>query len=256
MGARHTHALYVHEHSPVHRLAPQVKIVAAFAYVLAVAVTPRDAIWAFLLDATALAVVVRLARIPLGFLLARMMVVAPFLALAVLMPFVAVGEQVRFLGLSLAVEGLWGGFNVVVKALLGAATSVTLAATTEVPRLLRGLERLHLPSVITQIAAFMVRYLEVVVGEVARQRVAMTARAYDPRWLWQVRAIAACSGTLFVRSFERGERVHAAMVARGYEGVMPPPLDEVPSSRLQWVVALCLPLVAAAGAVSGLVGGT
>ena len=254
MGAGHAHALYLHEHSVVHRLAPQVKVVAAFAFVTAVALTPREAVWAFGIDAVALGAVVRLARVPAGFLLPRMAVVAPFLALAVLLPFVAVGRQVDVVGVPLSVEGLWGGFNLAVKALLGVATSLTLAATTEVPRLLRGLERLRVPGILTQIAGFMVRYLEVVVGELRRQRVAMTARGYDPRWLWQARAIAASSGTLFVRSYERGERVHAAMLARGYDGVMPPPLDEVIASARQWGAALCFPLVPSVCAVLAVTG--
>lgn len=252
MGAGHGHALYLHEHSVVHRLAPQVKVVAAFAYVAAVALTPREAVGAFAVDAVALGAVVRLARVPARFLLPRMVVVAPFLALALLLPFVAVGNEVEVLGVPLSVEGLWGGFNLAVKALLGVATSLTLAATTEVPRLLRGLERLRVPAILTQIAGFMVRYLEVVVGELRRQHVAMTARGYDPRWLWQARAIAASSGTLFVRSYERGERVHAAMLARGYDGVMPPPLDEVVASPRQWAASLILPLVPATGAALAL----
>jgi cobalt/nickel transport system permease protein len=51
MGAGHAHALYVHEHSPIHRLAPEAKLVAAFLFVFAVAVTSREAVWAFLVYA-------------------------------------------------------------------------------------------------------------------------------------------------------------------------------------------------------------
>lgn len=253
MGARHPHALYFHEHSPVHRLAPHVKVVAAFTFVFAVAVTPREAVWAFALDALAIALVIRLARVPLRFVLPRMLVVAPFLGVAALLPFVAVGERIEVLGVPLVVEGLWGAVNVAAKALLGVTTSITLAATTEVPRLLRGLSRLRVPAVLTQIATFMVRYLEVVAGELGRQRVAMVARGHDPRWLWQLRPIAASVGTLFVRSYERGERVHAAMLARGYDGTMPPPLDEPEVGPRQWLAAMSLPAVGVAGAAVALV---
>lgn len=252
MGAGHAHVLYVHEHSPVHRLPPEVKVAAAFTFVACVAVTPREAVWAFAVHALALALVVRTARVPVRFLLTRMVVIVPFLGVAVLLPFVAVGERVEVAGIPLAVEGLWGAWNVAAKASLGAATSLTLAATTEVPLLLRGLERLRVPSVLTQIAAFMVRYLEVVVGEVQRQRIAMTARGYDPRWLWQVRPIAASAGALFIRSYERGERVHAAMLARGYAGAMPPPFDEPVTTTRQRLTAATLPLVGLATTTAAL----
>jgi cobalt/nickel transport system permease protein len=249
VGSGHAHALHVHGHSRIHRLPAEVKIVAAFAFVFAVAVTPREAFWAFGLDATALLVVMRVAGVRVRFVLLRMTVILPFLAAAMLLPFVASGERIEVLGIPLAVEGLWGAWNVIAKASLGSATSITLAATTEVPRLLRGLERLKVPPVLTQIATFMVRYLEVVTGEVNRQRSAMVARGYDPRWLWQARAIAASAGALFVRSYERGERVHAAMLARGYAGSMPPPPGEVRALPSQWLAAGSLPLVAAACAL-------
>ncbi len=52
-------------------------------------------------------------------------------------------------------------------------------------------------------------------------RIALQSRAYHPRWFGQARALAAAAGTLFIRSYERGERVYLAMQARGYQGVMP-----------------------------------
>lgn len=244
MGAGHTHALYVHEHSRIHRLAAEVKVAAALGFVLAVAVTPREVVWALAVDAAALVAVSVLARVPLRFLLVRLLVAAPFVAFALLIPFVASGERVEVVGLSVSREGLWGAFNVLAKATLGATTSILLAATTEIPRILRGLERLRVPSPFTAIAQFMFRYLEVVAGELGRTRTAMTARGYDPRWLWQLRPLAAGVGGLFVRSFERGERVHAAMLARGYTGTMPS-LDHTVTSRADWLVAATLPLVAA-----------
>lgn len=251
MGAGHAHALHVHGHSPVHRLAPEAKVVAVFAFVVAVALTPREALWAFALDALALLVVARVARVPLRFLLTRMLVVVPFVLFALLLPFIAEGERTTVLGVPVAVEGLWGMATILSRSLLGVAASVLLAATTEVPRILRGLERLRIPPVLTAIAAFMLRYLEVIAGELGRMRRAMTARGYDPRWLWQARPIAAGAGALFIRSYERGERVHAAMLARGWDGQMPDLVADR-AEPADWARAAPLPAVAlvlAAGAL-------
>ena len=221
MGAGHSHTLHHHGHSPVHRLAPEAKVLALVVFVLGMTLTPREAVWAFALDAAVLLGVARVARVPLRFVATRALVVLPFLLLALLVPIVGEGERVDVLGVSLSQEGLWAGWAIAVRALLGVSASILLAATTELPDVLRGMERLRVPSVLTQIAAFMLRYLEVVVGELGRMRTAMTARGYDPRWLWQARPMAAGAGALFIRSFERGERVHAAMLARGYDGTMP-----------------------------------
>ena len=96
-----------------------------------------------------------------------------------------------------------------------------LAATTTPADLLRGLERLRVPKVLVSIAGFMVRYLTILTGEAERMRVARQSRGYEPRWLWQAGAMGASVGTLFVRAYERGERVHLAMCSRGYDGTMP-----------------------------------
>ncbi|NED87868.1 cobalt ECF transporter T component CbiQ, partial [Streptomyces sp. SID11233] len=66
-----------------------------------------------------------------GYLLKRLLIEVPFVAFAVLMPFVAEGPRTDFLGLSLSVNGLWGAFNVLAKGTLGVAASVLLASTTE-----------------------------------------------------------------------------------------------------------------------------
>jgi cobalt/nickel transport system permease protein len=65
------------------------------------------------------------------------------------------------------------------------------------------------------------RYLYVIGGEVARMRIARQARGYEPRWVWQVRALGQTIAALFIRSLERGERVYLAMASRGYTGGTP-----------------------------------
>ena len=242
MGAGHAHALYVHEHSKLHLLAPEVKMAAAFVFVFAVAVTPRQAVWAFALYAGALVALVIVARVGFRFVLARLLVVLPFVAFAFLIPFISSGERIDILGLSLSLEGLWGAWNILAKATIGATVSILLAATTEVPDMLRGMAHLRVPALLTSVAGFMVRYLEVIVDELRRMRVSMTARGYDPRWLWQAKPIAQSAGALFIRSYERGERVYDAMLSRGYTGVMPD-LGHRRARPGEWAVAATLPLL-------------
>jgi cobalt/nickel transport system permease protein len=184
------------------------------------------------------------AGLPLPTLARRLALELPFLLFAVFLPLVGQGERVEVLGVALSTEGLWAAWNIVAKGTLGVATSVILAATTPVPELLRGLERLRLPAAFTTIAGFMVRYADVIADEVRRMRIARISRGHDPRWIWQARAVAASAGTLFIRSYERGERVYLAMVSRGYAGSMPV-LQDLDATRGQWLAALSLPAAAA-----------
>lgn len=252
MGAGHSHVLYVHEHSPLHRLAPEAKIVAAMGIVAGIAVTPREAVWAFGLYALLVAGLVVVARISPGFVVVRLTAVVPFIVFAVFIPFVSTGETIDLWGMTVSIDGLWGSWNVFAKAVLGASVSIVLTATTEVPDLIRGMGVLRVPALFTAIAMFMVRYLELIGDELRRVRVAMTARGYDPRWLSQARPIAASAGALFVRSYERGERVHSAMLSRGFTGEMPS-LGHRRATVVEWAAVWSLILVFATLAVVALV---
>ena len=245
MSGAHAHALYYHGHSRIHALAPECKLAAQLLFVLIVVSTPREAIWAFGLYAVILIAVIGLAELPLGFVLRRLAIELPFVAFALLLPFIARGERIEVLGVSVSVEGLWGAWNILIKGTLGVAASIVVASTTTMAELLKGFDRLHLPKALTSIATFMVRYLDVISDEMQRMKVARESRGYDPRWLWQAKAVAHSAGALFIRSYERGERVYLAMLSRGYTGEMPS-FGMVTATRRMWVAALTVPLFALA----------
>jgi cobalt/nickel transport system permease protein len=138
VGAGHAHALHHPGDSVVHRLPAQVKIVVAFVMVLAVVATPREAFWIFGLHLALLVGVWIVARLPIAAIAARALIEAPFVVLAVLLPFAAAGPRVEWLGLSLSLDGLLAGWNILVKGTLGVLISVTLGMTTPVRDLLSG----------------------------------------------------------------------------------------------------------------------
>jgi cobalt/nickel transport system permease protein len=234
------HGLHHDVASVVHRIDPAAKLVATLAFVLAVVATPREAMWAFALHLAVVVAVAGAARLPARTVVRRARVEVPFLAFAVFLPLVGESPRVDVLGLSLSEPGLWAAWNIVAKGTLGVLAAIVLAATTPVPDLLAGLRRLRVPRVLVAITALMVRYLDVLTGEASRMRIARLSRGDDPRWLWQGRAVAASAGTLFVRAFERGERVHLAMLARGWTGAMPD-LHDAPRHRSRWLPAAAAP---------------
>ena len=242
MGAGHAHRLYRHAESPVHRLSPQSKLVATVCFVLAVVSTPREAVWAFGAYALLLVGVAAVARIPASLVLRRMVVEVPFVLFAVLMPFLSRGDRVDVLGLSLSVNGLWAAWNVLAKATLGVVCSILLAATTDLRALLVGLERLRMPPLMVQIMTFMVRYGDVISGEMERMKIARESRGFVARDVRALPVLARSTGALFIRSYERGERVHLAMLARGYTGSMP--MQSAATTAAQWRTALALPAAA------------
>lgn len=249
MGAGHVHRLYRHGHTPVHRLPAHVKLVTLLAFVVVVVATPREAFWAFGVYAALLAGVAVLARVPAAFILKRMVVEVPFVVFALLLPFLAGGERVEVAGLSLSVQGLLGGWNIIAKGTLGVVASILLAATTDARALLLALQRLRLPPVLVEITSFMVRYVDVIADEMRRMKIARESRGFTGGRRKQLGVVAGSAGALFIRSYERGERVHLAMLSRGYQGALP--VLEVQQARaVQWAGAAALPVAALAIAVT------
>ncbi|MGP3955720.1 cobalt ECF transporter T component CbiQ [Nonomuraea sp. 3N208] len=250
MAAGHSPHLYVHADTSVHRLPPQCKLLSLIAFILIVVATDRERFWAFALYLALLGVVAVAARIPLKLLLRRMVVEVPFVIFAVALPFLSQGERMTVFGLSMSADGLLAAWNILAKATLGVIASILLAATTEPRTLLLGAQRLRLPQLLVQIASFMLRYVEVILDEMRRMRIARESRAFVARDLRHLPVVARSAGALFIRSYERGERVHLAMLSRGYTGTMPI-IHDVRGSASQWALAATLP----AAAITILIGG-
>jgi cobalt/nickel transport system permease protein len=209
--------------SRVHRLDPRAKILGLVTVTVVAVSTPVHAWPVYAGCGLALVAVAAVGRIPARTIWRRARVVLPLvLFVAVFVPFFRKGGATVDLGpLSVSQAGMETFGAVAAKATIGTVSAVLLGATTTFPSVLRGLEALRVPRAFTLIAAFMYRYLFVIVEEAHRMRTALAARAYRPRNALQAGPIGRAVTALFLRTYGRGERVHLAMLARGYRGSMP-----------------------------------
>jgi cobalt/nickel transport system permease protein len=221
VGAGHGHRLHYHAHSRLHRAPAHLKILGLLSFMVLVVATPRAWYAAFAGYFVVELLLVAASRVPPAYLLKRMVVEVPFAVFALLMPFVATGPRIEIAGLMVSRPGVEAAAALLIKATLGVVGALLLAATTEADQVLVGLQRLRLPQQLVQIMGFMIRYLDVVTAELGRMLVAMRSRGRDPRSPRQWPALAKALGALFIRSYERGERVHLAMLSRGYTGRLP-----------------------------------
>lgn len=235
----------------MHRLAPQCKVAATALFVLTIAATPAGSYWPYLWYLALLSAVAATAQLPPLALSRRLLVEVPFLLFLLALPVLDGPPQLTVLGVGLSVPGLHAAATIALKATFGLLSTGILAATTPLPEIITGLERLRVPRVFTTVAAFMVRYTEVLAAELARMRIAAACRGGNPRWLWQLRDVTIGLGALVVRSFERGERVYLAMASRGYTGTLPTALTGAPASRAAWAGTLAVPALAAIGTLLG-----
>ena len=209
--------------SRVHRLDPRAKLVTLLTVTLVGVSTPIDAWPVWVGCAIVLAAYAAAARIGPGTIWRRARIVLPLVLLAAaFIPFVREGGTTWSLGpLTISSAGLAIFASVAAKATIGTVSAVLLGATTTFPDVLRSLERMRVPRLLILIAAFMYRYLFVIVDEVQRMRAALAARGYRPRHALQAAVIGRVAAALFLRTFARGERVYLSMLARGYRGTMP-----------------------------------
>ena len=200
---------------------------------------------AFIAYFVAIFAVSLVAKIPTFTLLTRALIEIPFIFFAILMPFFGTGERFEIGPLNLYRESLLAAAGIVVKGTLGVLSAVILSTSTTARELLRGLEKLKLPKLMVQIAAFMLRYVNVINDEMTRMKIARESRGFIATGLKDWKVLATAASALFIRSYERGERVHLAMLSRGYTGVLPHEQSEGASLRA-WTQGLALPIFAAA----------
>ena len=228
----------------IHGLPSHLKIIAALSFILIVVATPVTQWGAFIAYFLWLFAVVKVAQIPFATLFKRALIEVPFIFFAVLMPFFGSGEKIAVGPFDLYREGFIAGSGIVIKGTLGVMTAIILSTSTTAREILRGLERLHLPVLMVQIASFMLRYVNVVNDEMERMKVARESRGFEATGMKSWKVLATAAGALFIRSYERGERVHLSMLSRGYEGVLP----QEERSKIDasvWLKAMVYPIVAA-----------
>ncbi|HEY2158736.1 MAG TPA: cobalt ECF transporter T component CbiQ [Isosphaeraceae bacterium] len=198
---------------PLRRLDARIKILATVAFVVAVVATPPGLWWALAIEAVVLGVVVAVSRVPIRYLLTRWLGFLALVAFLAAMVAQAHPDRTR-----LGWWAVWGA--ILAKNSLAFVAVLTLAATTPMRHLLGGLGRLGVPAVLVSTLHFMMRYLHVLGDELSRMAQARRSRTFRRSGRLDWGLLTGLIGMLLVRSFERGERVHAAMLARGWDGTI------------------------------------
>lgn len=147
--------------------------------------------------------------------------------------------------LSLCSAGLAAAAELGLRTLLGAAALVALSVRTSGPALLNALAFFRLPHVFLAVLGAVSRALWIVTDEARRMNRARLMRGAGATLFAQLRGVGGMIGSLLLRSFGRAERIHRAMVARGYDGAVPrqltpPPLRPVQLLACAGFVALSL----------------
>ena len=204
--------------SPIHRLDPRAKTVAVVAYSICLISVGKYELAALVPFAVLPFLLIQLGGIPWPFVIKHTLWASPFVAgIALAGIFWDRSTQV-VLGLTLP-GGAVLTCNLLLKFVLGMAALIGLVSTTPFGRLLAGLRRLGIPAALLTQMQFLYRYLYLLIDQAMHMRRARAAReAGGAPWGLRARAAGGQVGVLFVRTLEQAERVHHAMLARGFDG--------------------------------------
>ena len=217
--------------SPVHRLDARLKLIVALVFIIVISLTPPEAWPAYLLYLFILIAIMLLAKVTPLSVLARSMLALPFALLAAL-GILYVREGIPLVTVSLLSwrititdVGLLRFASLMVKAWLSLLVSITLAFVTPFWEIVRAMQGLGVPRMLTVVILLMHRYLGVLTDEAQRLIRARDARSAElvgiksrSALTWRAQVTGRMIGTLFLRTYERSERVYNAMLARGFAG--------------------------------------
>jgi cobalt/nickel transport system permease protein len=193
--------------SPLHILEARSKILAFTAMIVAVLCIPIDRGFLFFAYFFATAILMGISQVPLSYIMGRALLILPFILLASL----AVPRN-GFLGLGI----------LFIRAVLCLMLLILLTNTTRFVELLRGLRRLGCPQILVMNLSFLYRYLFVLTEEAMRMKQARDCRRVGRApFREELNILSSMLGTLLIRAFERAERMHFAMLSRGYSGHFP-----------------------------------
>ena len=216
---------YANRDSLIHRIDPGVSVLGSLIFIAVIALTPISFYPLFVIYLAVLSCLILLSKVPVGFILKNSLTIIPFLFLVCIsIPFIKGGAIAGSLNLgslkfNLTYSGLLIFANVLVKSWLSVLTILLLSTTTKFNGLLKGLEKLKFPNIFILILSFMYRYIFVIMDELARIMCSVKSRSFGRRkWFFEYKTIGSLIGNLFLRSYERGERVYLAMLSRGFTG--------------------------------------
>lgn len=241
-------------------LAVHTRLLCIFLLVFAIALTPMGKWWTWIIYGTMTLPILHWSKVNLVVLVKRMAIEAAFISVILLGTLFRRGGEVvwQWGWLQITTNGLVILGSVSVKVFLSLLLLNILTLSTSVSLLLQALATLKMPPLLVSILASMYRNIDVLSNEFNAMRRAAVARNFVPSNLynhqrsdrpWQRQVLGNMLGVLFIRTYDRGDRIYQAMLARGYQGV-PVIIESVRSGWRDRIAIGCVMLIILLGQIA------
>jgi cobalt/nickel transport system permease protein len=203
--------------TPIHRLDPRAKLLTTFIFIIAVVSFDKYEISALVPFFVFPAAMISLGELPFYYLLRKILIVAPFaVMIGIFNPLIDRDILIKF-GL-LSISGGWiSFFSIMMKFTLTAGSVLVLIACTGFNSVCMALEKMGAPRVFAVQLLFLYRYIFVLIDEASRMANARSLRSFDGKGKG-VKVFGYFVGHLMLRTVDRAQRIHLAMLCRGFDG--------------------------------------
>lgn len=201
----------------LHRLDARAKVLVTMMFIVTVISFNRYDLAALLPFFIFPAAMIALGNLPPVFIAGKVALLCPFvLIIGVFNPLFdrEIIVQLGYFGIS----GGWISFlSIVVRSILTVSAAMVLVGVTGFTAICQALERMGLPRAFTVQLLFLYRYIFVLAEEGQRTAMARQLRAFGNKGLG-IKSFSSMVGHLLLRTWQRAERIHMAMIARGFTG--------------------------------------
>lgn len=203
--------------TPIHRLDPRIKLLTTLAFIIAVISFGKYEITGLIPFLIYPVTLVAMGNVPAGYLAQKVLLAAPFaFFIGIFNPFLDHTILVQ-LG-PISISGGWVSFaSIMLRFTLTVSTALILIATTGFNAVCMGLEKLGAPRIFANQLLFLYRYIFVLTEEAGRLARARSLRSFQGRGMG-LKVFSSMIGHLLLRTLDRAQRIHLAMLCRGFNG--------------------------------------
>ena len=202
------------------QLDPRATVLVTFAFIVAVVSFDRYATSGLLPLAVFPVVMARLGELPLHRIGAKVLLAMPFaLMIGLFNPLFDQAPRMALWGYPIA--GGWLSFlSILERVALTVAAAAILVACLGIHKFCTALKQLGVPAVLTTQLLLLHRYTQLLAGELGRMNLARELRSGSAKNM-PLPVYASLLGHLLLRTLERAQRIHQAMMSRGFDGQLP-----------------------------------
>ena len=202
--------------TPIHHLDPRAKVLATLVFIVTVVSFGKYEVTALVPFFLFPVVMIALGNLPVSYIIKKIALLCPFALVVGMFNPIFDREVLVQIG-SLGITGGWISFaSIVMRSILTVGAAIVLVGVTGFPGVCLALERIGMPRVFAVQLLFLYRYIFVLTDEGSRMERARKLRAFGKKM--EPGIFSSLVGHLLLRTWQRAERIHMAMLARGFTG--------------------------------------